>query len=381
MWNLAFWMDILVLGWVMIELTDSPFKVALVGTFRVLPLGVLGPIAGSQGDRRSKKEILLIAQFMNISATIGLAVILGLDVIQEWHVFLVALITGSAWAIDFPVRRAFVRDILPEGDIVNAFALDAASLEGTGMVGRWLAGGLLSLGGAVLAYSALPLFYLVGALFLLRVTSRQPYRDDSRPVTSFFKDLKDGLSYAWRHQGIRGVLIITAVANFLLFPYIPLTPVFARDVFDVGPGILGLMSGMDSLGALISAITLASILSIRRRGIVFLVGTTISATGATLFSLSWSYVVAIPMLFLSGLGLAGFTTMQRAIPVTLADPTMRGRALGATAMAVGLWPMGLLYVGMMAEWFGAPIAVASSCIASIVIVWLVALTHPDMRRA
>ena len=353
MWNLSFWMDILVLGWIMTELTDSPFKVALVGTFRVLPLGVLGPIAGSQGDRRSKKEILLIAQSINLSATIGFAVILGLDVTQEWHVFLVALLTGSAWAVDFPVRRAFVRDILADRDIVNAFALDAASLEGTGMIGRWLAGGLLSLGGAVIAYSVLSLSYLVGIVILLNITPRQPNKGAGYLGTSFLKDLKDGLRYAWRNQAIRGVLIITAAANFLLFPYIPLTPVFARDVFDVGPGILGLMSGMDSLGALISAMTLASILSIRHRGVVFIVGTTVSATGATLFSLSWSYVVAMPMLFLSGLGLAGFTTMQRAIPVTLADPVMRSRVLGATAMAVGLWPLGLLYVGLMAEWFGS----------------------------
>ena len=141
LWHLAFWMDLIVLGWLVLELTDSPLAVALVGTFRLIPMGLLGSIAGSFGDRLPKKRMLLFAQAINLSVTIGFTIVLLLGEERVWLVYAAALLTGSAWAIDFPVRRAFIRDLLPARFIVNAMTIDAASLTGMMMAGRWIAGG------------------------------------------------------------------------------------------------------------------------------------------------------------------------------------------------------------------------------------------------
>jgi len=76
LWHLPFWMDYVILGWVVLERTDSPFLVALVGAFRLLPMGTLGFIAGTQADRWPRKRMLMVTQFFNflLSGAMGVAV-------------------------------------------------------------------------------------------------------------------------------------------------------------------------------------------------------------------------------------------------------------------------------------------------------------------
>ncbi|MCH8150348.1 MAG: MFS transporter, partial [Planctomycetes bacterium] len=218
LWHIAFWMDLFILGWIVLVLTDSPLMVSLVGTFRLLPLGILGFLAGVQADRFPKRRLLFIAQTINLIVTMVFVGLLALDAVRVWHVFVAALLTGSAWAIDFPVRRAFIRELLPESAMVNAMALDAASLTGTAMVGRWLAGGLLALLGAAGAYSFLLGCYLLGFILLLRVPEIPSLRDSGYRAGSIVGDLREGLKYVWRIRALRGIFLVTVFINLLTFP-------------------------------------------------------------------------------------------------------------------------------------------------------------------
>ena len=381
LWHLAFWMDLLVLGWLVLELTGSPFLVSLIGTFRLLPLGLTGFIFGSLGDRFPKHRILVAAQVVNTTATIGLAAMLLLGTTQLWHLYLTALITGTAWAADFPVRRALIRDLVPEESVVNAVALDAASLTGMSMVGRFVGGGLLALSGAQGSYLFLCLCYQVGLVMLLRVSvtpsdaTVQPHRD------SLLKGIKEGLVYAWRTPIVRGVLLVTVFFNLLVAPYLQLTPVFAREVLGVGPALMGLMSGMDGMGALLGSMALASMgANIRRLGAVFLAGTLVVSLGILLFSASTIYLLSLATLFFAGIGLSGFATMQIAIIVSTARPDMRGRAMGAITLAIAAMPLGMAYMGLVADRYGAPAAVGGNATACLVLLLVIVAFQPGLRR-
>ena len=380
LWHVAFWADLFILSWLVLELTDSPLKVSLVGAFRLLPLGILGFIAGSQADRVSKKGLLLVAQGINLSVTSGFVLVLALGLVQDWHIFLAAVLTGTAWAIDLPVRRAFIRDILPEQFMANAIAIDVASLTGTAMVARWLAGGLLALVGVTVTYGLLIPIYVIGLLLLLSVPGRPVHTDVAGDPGGVLQGIWEGMVYAWRNKVLRGVVIVTVFVNVLVFPYIQLTPVFAKDVFGVGPALLGLMGGMDGFGALVGTLVLASLAVTRRRGAIFITGSLFMGIGALLFGLSGSFAIAIPWLVVVGLGMSGFATMQMTIAVTIPEPAMRGRAMGAVAFGIGLLPLGMLYMGLLAEWIGAPSALAYSALSYVVILLVVTLTQPVLRR-
>jgi MFS family permease len=381
LWHLAFWMDLIVLGWLMLELTDSPFLVALVGTCRLIPMGVLGVLAGSLGDRLPKRKLLIIAQLLNLTVTVGFTVVLLLDLERVWLIYVVALLTGSAWSIDFPIRRAFIRDLLPASTIVNAMTIDAASLVGMALVGRVIGGGLLAASGPPLAYGFLVVCYALGLILLLRVPEQtlEPSQPESSP--SVLNDIVAGLSYVWRNPALRGILLVTVIINFLVAPYFQLTPVFARDIFGVGPGLLGLISGMDGLGALIGAFVLASLTGLVRLGMVFAVGSLIFAVGVLLFSQTPTYQLAMPFLVLVGLGTSGFAAMQTTITVTQADPEMRGRAMGAVALGIGVLPLGMAFVGGLAELMGAAEALGLTSLIGLGLIVMVLIFQPAVRGA
>ena len=379
LWHLPFWMDYMILGWVILERTDSPFLVALVGAFRLLPMGTLGFIAGAQADRWPRKKMLMGTQFLNFVLSAGMGIALFLDLLNLWQMYMGAFLIGIAWAIDYPVRHSMIRDVVPENVVVNAMAINVASWMGSAMVGRWVAGWMLDVAGPGEAYFFIAVSVLLGLLFVIRVPVPSAVKDDAAREPAL-KSLIVGLKYVWRNGAIRGVLLITLGANTLVFPHIQLHPVFARDVFGVGATALGFMSGMDGMGSMFGAVVIAALGSLRYRGQIFVIGSLVLGVGALLFSFAPFYALALPALLFAGLGQSGFTIMQSTIATTASTPEMRGRAMGAVAMAIGALPLGMLYMGGLAEWIGAPRAVTYSSLAFLAVVLLTAATQPGIRR-
>ncbi|MEZ4502647.1 MAG: MFS transporter [Dehalococcoidia bacterium] len=385
LWHLAYWLDLIVIGWLVLELTDSAFLVSLTGTARLAPLGVLGFVAGTWADRFDKRRLLVVAQLLNLGATAAFAVVLVAGVEAVWQVYVVALITGSGWAIDFPVRRALIRDVLPDDAIPNAMALDAGSLVGSGMAGRWLAGGLLALGGAAAAYVALTVIYVAGLVMLLRLPAPPATEVASNvedvPRPSIVADLASGLAYAWHNGALRGLLLVTLAINLLVFPYVTLVPVLVRDVFDQGPLVLGLTSGMDGLGSLLGTALIIQQGVSRGFGRLFIGGSLLAALGALALGLVPTWWLAALVLLVTGFGVSGFATMQTTIATTTAEAHMRGRAMGAVSLAIGMLPIGMFYVGFVADRIGTPEALVVHASIGVVLIAAIAAVQPALRRA
>lgn len=379
LWQLAFWMDLLVLGWLVLELTDSPFRVSLVAAFRMLPL-VLGLYFGSLGDRFSKRNLLVAVQLVNTSATLVLMVVLLLDMVQVWHIYLVALVTGFAFSADFPIRQAFIRDLVPEGSVVNAMSLDTASWAATSMIGRFLGGGLLVVAGAGGAYAFLAGCYVVGLAFLLRISNRSAPSSTEIRREPVIKALKEGLRYSLGSPVLRGVLIVSVLVNALVFSYTSLTPVFAKDVLGVGPGLLGLMSGMEGAGFLVGAMLMASMGGARGLGFIFLLGALTCSLSVFLFSMSTVYLLSLALLFFLGMGMGGFVTTQHVISISKVRPEMRARVMGVLALALASMPLGIAYAGFLADHIGAPKAVGVNAFAALVLLLVAIAFQPRLRR-
>ncbi len=376
LWNISFWLELIILTWLTLELTDSPFLVGLVGTLRFLPEPVVGLIAGAQADRFPKRRLLLVAQAMNVVSTYAMLAAAITGALAMPYVYAAALVTGCAWAIDFPVRRALIRDLVADRHIVNAMALDGASLTGMIMLGRWTAGGLLALQGPLLGYAFLAAFYTVGFVLLLRVRGTPVVVVEGRQ--SLLGSLVEGGRAVWSDPVLRSVFIVTFTVNLIVFPYFSFAPVFAREIFGVGQGWLGLMSGMDGFGALIGSLVLAS-LPVARRGLVHIVGAIVLSVGITAFAFSPTFFLALPLLALAGLGIAGFATMQNIIVVSAVPPAMRGRAMGVMMLGLGVLPLGILWVGTMIEIVGVRYAVGLHAAWSAVVLSVLLLVSQKLR--
>ena len=80
--------------------------------------------------------------------------------------------------------------------------------------------------------------------------------------------------------------------------------------------------------------------------------------GIFCFSLSPYFSTSLVALLIAGFGVAGFSSMQSTILLSVTPPEIRGRVMGLLAVSVGTMPLGILYAGFLADWLGAPIGLA-----------------------
>ena len=142
MWYVPRAMELVVLSWLVLALTDSPFMVSLVGFSRMLPMFLFGLISGGLADRFAKKRVMMVSQTMTLGTYFMVAILLLMDILEPWHAIVAIFITGSGFAFDFAARRSFFSGILDQGKVANAVSLDTAVLTGSQLVGP-LVGGFL----------------------------------------------------------------------------------------------------------------------------------------------------------------------------------------------------------------------------------------------
>jgi MFS family permease len=168
--------------------------------------------------------------------------------------------------------------------------------------------------------------------------------------------------------------------NLLLFPYVQMVPVIARDILGVGPGLMGVLLSAEGIGALFGAVVIASAGDLRFQGRVYMSGSLLAMTALLLFSFSHWYALSLPLLMVMGLGAAGFGTMQATIVMLVAREEMRGRALGVVSLAIGTMPLGALMIGGVASAVSPTFAIGLNASVGLVLIALVAVLAPSLRR-
>ncbi|MGH7349184.1 MAG: MFS transporter, partial [Candidatus Rokuibacteriota bacterium] len=103
--NGARWMDLVLLGWLAFQLTDSPFMVAVAAFARSAPMMLLGPFTGLVADRMHRGRVLLFTQSLGLATGLALAAVFASGRGGFWPMVGLEVLFGVLWAIDFPARR------------------------------------------------------------------------------------------------------------------------------------------------------------------------------------------------------------------------------------------------------------------------------------
>ena len=344
----SFGLELLVLSWFVLLETDSPFRVALVLVFFILPWPLFNLFTGAMADRFNRRYILLAAQTINILAVIGFLTLVLSDRVEPWHVYVVAMFEGTARALEFPSRRTTILDITGEGQIVNAVSLDVV-LNTTGrMTGPLLGGILLSFVGLGGAYSVALALHVLAMLFLVQV--KIPRSGGSVARGQIWGSLVTTIKYAVHSPVLLGTLYITIIINGLGFPVQQFVTVIGRDELGVGPALVGLLAAAIGFGQLIGAGVLASTRGLRNLGPIFVAGSFGILVMALLFVWSPWYTLSFVLLTGAGMGAAGFETMQSTITMLTPPQAVRGGMMGlmSTGIGVGI-VLGTLGAGALAS--------------------------------
>jgi MFS family permease len=377
LWNLARWMDRIVLGWVVLEMTNSAWDLAVLEALRWIPLLLFGVLGGAVADRVDRRWVLISAQGLALFVCTAIALLLAFGLFNFGLAMLGTFLLGVQWAVDWPTRRALIPDLVGRGLTVNAIALEAVSMNLTRIIGPLVAGALVAY------WSPAAAFACMAGLYLLEITllKLMPLATRGRPPASgpMLRYLRDGFATLGGSQPIVGVLLISVFMNVLVFPYQQLLPIFARDQLNVDPVGLGALSAAAGLGSVVGAAAIASAWRIPRSGMLLWVGSCLMSVCLVGFAFSGSFELALVLLAVGGLGQAAFASLQTTIVLSTATDQLRGRAMGALTLAIGSTPFGSLELGAMSVPLGASLAVALNAGLCAVLVALVALRLPRFR--
>ena len=379
LWWQGMWMEFLVVGWLALSMTDSAWKVALVGFFRSLPLLVIGLFSAAITDRCKRRFLITVSQFFNAVGMGLLALLFYTGSLEYWHIVFVALTNGAGWTLDWPTRRALIPDLVGKERVVEAMMLENFMQSLTRISGPLGAGSLLAGIGTQGSLVILTTMSCIATLILLglRTDSRSPAIP--RGIGDSCRSLMEGLSYIRHKARILGVLLITLCMNLWVFPYMVLLPVIARDVLHQGPLGLGFLGAAQGAGTLLGLLVLNQVRNVWNKVWIFAGGSLLTCLGLAGLSLSSSFYLSLAMLIVAGVGHIGFSTMQSGIILVEAADEMRSRAMGAVVLAIGGGPLGALQGGALAEAWGASWAVGGMASFGGLAILAVALLLPGFR--
>jgi MFS family permease len=356
------WMDQVTRGWLMYELTDSAVQLGLVRGIQAIPFLLLSPIAGSAADRYSRKTQVILSQFVNGLVYAVTALLIFTRAIKPWHVYVTAFLMAAVQVFQQPARAAMVSDAVPPENLTNAIGMNAVVFNVARSTGPALAGVLIAFFGTGGSYMVQAVFFFLATIWTIQL--KASYGILSRALhgsgaESFGRSIIEGWKFSWRTEEVRTGLMVVFFASLFIVPFTTLLPVFARDILAVGATGQGLLLTAMGIGALCSAILIASIGDELPRGLLMLGGVTIYGVMNVVFAWSSWFELSMVVMGVVGLCHVHAHALVQTVIQSYSPSQFRGRTIALFHMSQVILTIGSMITGALSPLLGAPGAIAA----------------------
>jgi MFS family permease len=367
------WSQMLAYSWLVWKMTHSPVWLGVIGFTSQVPTLLLGLPGGALADRFDRLRSLSLMQTLCMLQAVLLGILTLSGVIELWHLVALSAVLGSVYAFEFPIRQAFVMDVVGKRDLLNATSLVAAMFHLTRMLGPTVAGAIVAWKGEGICFlfNAATFLALIGALAMVRRREMLPVARAEEPMG---RSILAGLAHLRSVPEAKHGLFLIAILAGIGMQYTTLMPIFADQIFGGGAVQLGWMMGASGAGALAGGIWLARRSSSER--LLSLAGATavVFSAALTAFGLVPVFEISLGILVVMGFGLTvAFSSVGTFLQHRTPDH-LRGRMMSLYTMTfLGLSPFGNLVAGGMARAIGAPLTVAiTGAVCFVAGAWTVA---------
>jgi MFS family permease len=349
--NIGTWMQRIAQDWlVLTQLTHHDASaLGIVIGLQFAPLLLLLPWTGSAADRLDQRKLLMATQ-----AAMGiLALILGVltitGIVQLWHVYVLAFLSGAALALDGPVRQTFVAEMVGDDDLPNAVALNSVSINSAQMIGPAAAGLLIASVGIGWAFllNGLSFAAVLISMSFFRRSELYPNPRAHRTSGGFV----EGLRYVWRRPDLVAILLMLFLIGTFGFNFPIFISTMAVNVFHTDARGFGLLSSLMAVGTLAGSLFAASRMKPSMASL--LASTGVFGLGCGLAALApgyWWFAVALMVIGAAALSFGNGTNSMMQLST---EPAMRGRVMALrVSIALGATPVGAPIVGWVANHFG-----------------------------
>ena len=352
----GFWLQQVIVGWLTYEVTDSAFWTSVALGLDALPILFVGPIGGLLVDNFDRRKLMSFIYGYQATVTLIFSAVVLTGNLQAWHIFAFIFFMGLAWVVTDPARMSLISNIVPRENLVNAFALNSMAFSVTRLATPVVGGVLIAFAGAgpaLLVEAALQIGAVFAAFSLRVVTIPKPRMS----LASVRDGLLEGIRYVLNTPLLLGLFALNAMPAMLIMPSVNgLMPVYAAEVFEVDARGLGLLVSAFGAGSTLGTFALASLGDIKAKGIALICGIIVTAVTTLLFSVNAFFPTAyLNLMIISAAMMMYFSVTSAVVQGTVPDE-YRGRVTGLYMITWGLFPLGSLLAGWLAENLGVQAA-------------------------
>lgn len=371
-------MQQVLLGWLILAMTGSDSMVGVLFAVRSMPNLVVGLAAGALSDRLDRRVLMRLSLLGMTLTSLAITSLLFADRLQVWQLLVYTGVFGTLQVLDMTARQAFVYDTLGAGGAAQGIALISIAQRFGSAAGALLAGAVFQWWGAGAAFFVMSVSYSVGVWvrYALRQAgmaapaSREPLWHN---VVAYMQALRT-------NHAMRSLMVSTATAEILGFSHQVMLPILAKDVLQIGPAGLGVLTALRFLGGTLGAGLLTLLSSVRRQGVLLLVALALFGGGEILLGYaSQLWFAALCVIFINVMAAATDVLHQTLLQYSVSNE-QRGRAMGAWVVGVGTAPVGQLEIGYLAGLTSAQMALSVHGLALVVLTVLLAMGLPRLRQ-
>ena len=374
--TLAVQMQNVAVAWLVYDVSEDALALGLVGLASFLPTASLVLVTGLIADRYDRRRILVLSLAAMAVVALGLLAHVRAGVPSLWPIYLLVVGFGTARAFANPAGQAIVPSLVPIEEFGNAVAWNSTALQ-IGTIAGPALGGILYAVDPSAPFLAAALCFAAGSLLNAAVRPRR-VAASREPVT--WPLLMAGLGFIRSRRVVLGAISLDLFA-VLLGGATALMPIFARDVFQVGPWGLGLLRTMPAVGALTMAVYLAhSNLLSRRIGRRMLLAVAVFGLATVAFGLSQNFYLTLAALTVIGAADMVSVVIRQTLVQSETPDALRGRVSAVNTVFIGASnEVGEFESGALAWLVGAVPAVVIGGLSTVAIAALWSRWFPELR--
>ena len=354
--NSADWLQILTIGWLILEITNGDTVITgAVLALRTLPVFLIGPWAGVLADKFDRRSLIKLTQFMMAVLAVLFAVLVSMSdftdtgvsgPLKPWHLFVYVGITGISVSIIRPVRQSLVANVVPLENLRNATALNALTRTSARLVAPAIGGMLIYLLGFKWNFYIEAACYLGITISMLRM--KTPYGNNPVPKnTSVLKDLYTGIEYISKNRALAQVITLSFVPTCIFQPLVFILPIYVASVLNEGPAVGGTLLAIMGLGGVATSFYLASKDFPLKKGLTVILALIMGCTAISALSLSNIIIVAYVMFLILGVCQTNIRVGTNTLIQEIVPDELRGRVTSIYNFDNGFTAISILMLGIL----------------------------------
>lgn len=356
---------------------NGALGLGILGLVRILPIIIFALWGGIMADTHDRRKLMMWTQGVSTLVAVTLATLTLSGQVTLVFIYVLTAIGSAARAFDSPARSALIPNLVLARDLTNALSLDTLVWKIGTVVGPALAGVLVGVFdvGVVYALDALSFVAVFIALILMSFRGRP---DGGTQLS--WQAVVDGLRFTFQARLIWSTMLLDFLATFFASAR-TLLPIVATEMLGVGVEGYGLLATAEPAGAFVAGFVLSVRRNIRRQGMVLLGSVAVYGLATALFGLSTIFVLSYSFFWLTGVADTVSTVIRNVIRQLNTPDHLRGRMTSVNMMFfMGGPQLGDLEAGLAAAFLGAPFAIVSGGLTTVLLTGWVAWKYPRLRN-